>query len=87
MHPSVDPELVMATADVLYERVTADDYAGGPIVFEAAHRPQPRCAPTMVGFDPVVRVLLGVVEPPGINSSTTARSVQARSVTTSAGAP
>jgi hypothetical protein len=42
--------------------MTAHDHPGGAVAFEATHRTQPRCEPTMVGLDPIVRVLLGVVK-------------------------
>jgi hypothetical protein len=56
------PKFVVAAADVLRERVTTDDHASGPVAFESAHRPESRLQASVVGFDPVVRVLLRVVE-------------------------
>jgi hypothetical protein len=53
---------VVAAANVLHERVTAHDHAGGVVAFEAAHRPEPGFEPAVVGFDPIVRVLLSVVK-------------------------
>ena len=44
------------------QRVPADDHAGGVIAFESAHRSEPCLEPYVVGFDPIVRVLLGVVK-------------------------
>ena len=87
MRSGVDAEFVVAAPNVLHERVTADDHAGGVVAFEAAHRSEPRFEPAVVGFDPIVRVLLGVVERAGMSSSITARSAGARSVTTSTGSP
>ena len=64
----VDAEFVVAAADVLHERVAADDHACGVVAFEAAHRSEPGFEPTVVAFDAVVRVLLGVVERGGHES-------------------
>ena len=58
-------EFVVAAADVLYERVAADDDARGAVGLEAAHRSQRRFQPSVVAFDPVVRVLPGVVHRAG----------------------
>ena len=57
-----DPEFVVPAAQVLHERVAVHDHAGGAVALEATHRSQPRLEPTMVCLDPIVRVLLGVVE-------------------------
>jgi hypothetical protein len=55
-------EFVVASSDVLYEGVAAnDDDACGAVGLESAHRPQPRFQPSVVAFDPVVGVLRGVV--------------------------
>ena len=62
MRAGFDPEFVVAAAEVLHERVAAHDHAGGAIALEATHRSQPRLEPAVVGLDPIVRVLLGVVE-------------------------
>jgi len=48
--------------DVLHERVTAHDHPRGVVAFEATHRPKPRLEPPMIGFDPIVRILLSVVK-------------------------
>jgi hypothetical protein len=42
--------------------VTADDHPGGPVAFESAHRPEAGLQSSVVGFDPIVRVRLGVVK-------------------------
>jgi hypothetical protein len=62
MGASINPEFVVAAPEVLHEGVTAHDHSRGVIAFEAAHRTEPRFEATVVGFDPVIRVLGGVVE-------------------------
>jgi hypothetical protein len=62
MLPDVDTEFVVAAANVLHERVTAHDHSGGAGAFESAHRSESGFEAAVVGFDPIVRVLLGVVE-------------------------
>jgi hypothetical protein len=42
--------------------MTAHDHAGSVVAFEAAHRAEARIEPPVIGFDPVVRVLGGVME-------------------------
>lgn len=58
----IDPEFVVASAQILDEGESSHDHPGGPIAFQATHRSQPRLQPSMIGFDPVVCVLGGVVE-------------------------
>ena len=87
MTARVDAEFVVAAAEVLHERVTADDHAGGAVAFEAAHRSEPGFEPAVVALDPVVRVLLSVVKRGRHESSIAARNAGARSVTTSTGSP
>jgi hypothetical protein len=58
----IDPEFIVPAAHVLHERVAVHDHAGGAIAHESPHRTQPRLEPAVIGLDPVVRVLLGVVE-------------------------
>jgi len=48
----------VAAAEVLDERVPGGQDPRGPVAFQAAHRPQPRLQPAMVGLDGVVRVAL-----------------------------
>jgi hypothetical protein len=57
-----DAEFVVRAADVLHERVTAHDHPCCVVAFEPAHRSEPGFEPTVVGFDPIVRVLLSVVK-------------------------
>jgi hypothetical protein len=57
----VGGEFVVAAAKVLHERVAGGDPCGGAEAFDSAHRPEPRLQPTMIGFDPVVAILLGEV--------------------------
>ena len=59
---SIDTEFVMAAPEVLYERVTTIDHAGGSVTFEAAHRSQSRLEPAVICLDPIVRILLDVME-------------------------
>ena len=47
---------------VLRDRVPAAAYTRRPIALESPHWSAPVFEPAVVGFDPVVRVLLGVVE-------------------------
>ena len=62
MRSGIASEFVVASADVLHERVTADDHAGGVVAFEAAHWAESGLEAAVVSFDPVVRVLGGVME-------------------------
>ena len=62
MRSGFDAEFVVTAPDVLHERVTADDHPGGVVAFESAHRSEPRFEAAVVGFDPIVRILLGVVK-------------------------
>ena len=48
----VDAEFVVATSEVLHERMASDDNRRGPISFEAAHRSKPGLESSVVGFDP-----------------------------------
>jgi hypothetical protein len=57
-----DAEFVVASPEAPHERVTAHDHAGTVVAFESAHWSQPRLQSAMVGLNPIVRVLLGVVE-------------------------
>ena len=61
MVSGVGAEFVVAAADVLDERVTADHDCCSPIAFEATHRSQAGLEPAVVALDAVVGVLLGVV--------------------------
>jgi hypothetical protein len=47
-----------APPNVLDEGLAANDHAGGTLLLEPSHRPQPRLEATVVGLDPVVGVLL-----------------------------
>ena len=60
--PGFDAEFVVASAKVLYERVTTDYDRRSPVGLEAAHRSQPGFESAVVALDAVVPVLLGVVE-------------------------
>ena len=50
----VGAEFVVAAAEVLDERVSADDDARGAVGLEAAHRADPGFEATVVAFDAVV---------------------------------
>ena len=54
-------EQVVASSDVLDERVTADHDAGGAIGLQASHGSQPCFQSSVVALRPIVRVLLGAV--------------------------
>jgi hypothetical protein len=54
---SIDTEFVMAAPEVLYERVTTIDHAGGSVTFEAAHWSQSRLELAVIRLDPIVRIL------------------------------
>jgi hypothetical protein len=56
------PEFVVAATNVLHKRVAAHDHACAEVAFEAARGSESGFEPAVVCFDPVVRVLLGVVE-------------------------
>ena len=62
MLPCFAAEFVVAAMKVLHQCVASNDHPGGVVAFEAAHRPEPCLQAAVVSFDPVVRVLLGVVE-------------------------
>src|SRR5450755_271647 len=55
-------EFVVTASHILHERVPAHDHACSLVAFEPAHWSEPRFESAMVGFDPIVRILLGVVE-------------------------
>ena len=52
----------MATAHILNERVPSDHDPRSPLDLASAHRPEPRLRSAVIAFDPIVLVLLGVVE-------------------------
>jgi hypothetical protein len=58
----MDTEFVMAAPNVLHQRVAAHDHAGGMVAFEVPHRTQPRLEPSVIGLNPIIRILLRVVE-------------------------
>ncbi|AGZ40712.1 hypothetical protein AFR_12130 [Actinoplanes friuliensis DSM 7358] len=68
----VDFEFVVAAAQVLYGGVTGDHHLCCPIGPQAALGSQPAFELTLIGFYPVVRVLLDVVPAAGASSSSTA---------------
>jgi hypothetical protein len=50
----VGPEFVVASPEVLHERVTSHDHPSAAVAFEAPHGSQPRFEPRVVGFDRIV---------------------------------
>ena len=62
MGARVDAECVVASPDVLHQRVTAHDHRRRMVAFQAAHGSESGFESTVVAFDAVVRVLLGVVK-------------------------
>jgi hypothetical protein len=58
---SVECDVVVAASQILHEGVPGDDHLGCPIGLEFTHRPQSAHELTVIGFDPIVRVLLDVV--------------------------
>ena len=57
----VDGEFVVTAAQVLDKRVPGSQGPGGPVAFQSAHRPQ-SFQSAVIGFDRVVRILLGDVQ-------------------------
>jgi hypothetical protein len=55
----VSGDFVVSAAEVLHEGMSSGDHGGGPEAFEPTHRPQPSLQPTVIGFYPIVCVLLG----------------------------
>jgi len=49
-------QLEVSAAKVMYEGVSSDDHSGTAVLFEPAHRIQPRLQPPMVALDPIVGV-------------------------------
>lgn len=62
MISGVGAEFVVASPDVLDERVASDDNGGGSVAFESAHWAKTCLQLTVIALDPIVRVRLGVVE-------------------------
>jgi hypothetical protein len=60
-HRFLKGQLVMPSADVLYEGVPGDYDPGAAVLLEPAHRTKSCLQAAMVGLDPVVGVLLCVV--------------------------
>ena len=58
----IDAEFVVAAPEVLDERVTSDDHTGGAVLFQSARRSEPGFESTMISLDPVVRILVGVMQ-------------------------
>jgi hypothetical protein len=57
----LDGQLVVATANVLNERVARDDDAGAAVLLQAPHRSQPRLQAAVVGLDTVVGIPIGAM--------------------------
>ena len=75
----------MAAADVLDERVPGADYPCAAELFEAAHRSQSGLQPSVIGFNPIVRILLGDMTGHGHKLIEHPRVGAARSVVTAIG--
>jgi hypothetical protein len=58
----VSSDLLVAAAQMLHERVTGGQDPRGPVMFEAAHRPQPGLQSTVIGLDRFVRVAFSDVQ-------------------------
>src|SRR5450759_2050692 len=82
-----DPEFVVASPHVLHESVAAHEHACGVVECEAAHRTERDLSRPWSDSIRLFAYCSVLWNAPGMSSSTTARSVQARSVTTSAGWP
>ncbi len=81
--PGLGTEFVMMLSQVLDEGLSVDDHCGSAVAFQPTHRAESRLQSAMVGFDPVVGVLVGVVKHRRCEFVDRARA----SVTTSAGSP
>jgi hypothetical protein len=57
----LDRQLIVASPDVLHERMTGNADPGATVLLESSHRSQPCLQAAVVGLDPVVGVLLGAV--------------------------
>ena len=55
-------EFVVASAEVLHERVTSHDRPRTAISLKSTHGPQPGLESAVVGLDPIVRILDRVME-------------------------
>ena len=55
----LDRELVVAAPKVLHQGMPRQHDRGTAVLFEPAHRPEPRLQPPVVAFDAVVGVLVG----------------------------
>jgi hypothetical protein len=62
MDARVDSEFVVPSTHVLHERMAADDHACSVVAFWAAHWAESRFQSAVIGFDPIVRIPLNVVE-------------------------
>ena len=62
----LDRQLIVASPDVLHERMAGNDDSGATVLLESSHRSQPCLQAAVIGLDPVVGVLLGAV--PGADS-------------------
>ncbi len=65
MRARVHAKFVVAAPDVLHQRMTAHDHTRVPVPFETSHWSQPRLEPAVVSFEPIVRLLVRVMERAG----------------------
>jgi transposase len=57
----LDRQLIVASPDVLHERMTGNDDPGATVLLESSHRSQSCLQAAVIGLDPVVGVPLGAV--------------------------
>jgi hypothetical protein len=58
----IGPEVVKTTAEVLDERVPADDHPGSSVTLQPSHRAEARLETPVVGLERIVRMGLRAVE-------------------------
>jgi hypothetical protein len=56
VHWLLSGQLVVSSPEVLDEGMPGDDHPGAVVLFEPAHRPQPRLQPAVICFDVVVAI-------------------------------
>ena len=62
MGARVDAKFVVTAADVLHERMTADDHPRRTVAVESTHGSESGFESAVVAFNPVVRILVSVVK-------------------------
>ena len=56
-----DRQLIVSAPNVLDESMPRNNHPGATVLFEPAHRPQPCLQPTVICFDTVVAIPIGVM--------------------------